>query len=91
MEEISMMFAGMMPVVENWLRTAVREEVANALEAERQQAKPEKMYTREEVCALLHISKPTLWAWTRDRKIVSTNVGRRVLYSEAEVKRLMEG
>lgn len=91
MEEMTTMLAGIMPAVENWLRAAVREEVANALQADRQQAKPERMYSRDEVCAMLHVSKPTLWAWTRDRKIVSTNVGRRVLYSEAEVKRLMEG
>ena len=91
MEEISMMFAGMMPAVENWLRTAVREEVANALEADRQQAKPEKMYSREEVCALLHISKPTLWAKTKSGEIPATHAGRRVLYSATNIKKYMEG
>ncbi len=91
MEEMTTMFAGMMPVVENWLRTAVREEVANALEADRQQAKPEKMYSREEVCELLHISKPTLWVKTKNGEIPATHAGRRVLYSESAIKKYMEG
>ena len=86
-----MMFAGMMPAVENWLRKAVREEVANALEADRQQAKPEKMYSREEVCELLHISKPTLWVKTKNGEIPATHVGRRVLYSQSAINKYVEG
>ena len=91
MDEISVLFADIMPAVENWLRAAVREEVANALDADREKAKPEKMYSREEVCAMLHISKPTLWAKTKSGEIPATHAGRRVLYSQSAIKNYMEG
>ena len=80
-----------LPVIEQWLRATVREEMQNSLEADRQKLKPERNYSRDEVCALLHISKPTLWKKTKGGEIESINVGRRVLYRESEVKRLLEG
>lgn len=80
-----------LPLIEQWLRATVREEMQNSLEADRQKLKPERNYSRDEVCALLHISKPTLWKKTKDGEIASINVGRRVLYRESEVKRLLEG
>ena len=85
------MFAGMMPVVEDWLRKAVREEVAYALAADRETAKPERMYTRAEVCNILKISKPTLWQKTKAGEIEPTRAGRRVLYTESAIKKYMEG
>ena len=79
-----------LPVIEQWLRATVREEMQNSLEADRQKLKPERNYSRDEVCALLHISKPTLWKKTKDGDIESIHVGRRVLYPESVVKRLLE-
>ncbi len=76
------------PVFEQWLRSTVRDEMQKTLEADRVKAKPQRNYSRDEVCELLHISKPTLWAKTKSGEIVATHVGRRVLYSESEVKRL---
>ena len=80
-----------LPLIEQWLRATVREEMQNSLELDRQKLKPERNYSRDEVCALLHISKPTLWKKTKDGEIESINVGRRVLYRESEVKRLLKG
>ena len=77
-------------VLGNWLRDAVRDEVEKALEADRAKRQPEKHYTRDEVCAMAHITLPTLWAKTKEGKITATRVGRRVLYSENEVKRFLD-
>lgn len=79
-----------LPVIERWLRATVREEMQNSLELDRQKLKPERNYSREEVCALLHISKPTLWKKTKEGEIESIHVGRRVLYPESAVKRLLK-
>ncbi len=77
--------------IENWLREIVRDEVAKALTVDRQQKTPDRQLTREEVCTLLHISKPTLWQKTKAGEIPCTHVGRRVLYAEAAIKNYMEG
>ncbi len=76
--------------MENWLRDIVRDEVAKALLVDHQQQKPERQLTREEVCAMLRISKPTLWAKTKTGEIPCIHVGRRVLYAEAAIKKYME-
>lgn len=90
MEGIAEVVGGILPIFENWLRSTVRDEVQKALEADRMKAKPERNYSRDEVCALLHISKPTLWKKTQSGEITATHIGRRVIYSESEVKRFME-
>lgn len=88
MEKIARIVGEILPVFEQWLRATVRDEMQKTLEADREKAKPQRNYSREEVCQLLHISKPTLWAKTKSGEIEATHVGRRVLYSESEVKRL---
>ena len=80
----------MLPVFENWLRNTVRDEMEKTLEAEREKARPERNLTRDEVCNLLHISKPTLWKKTKQGEINAITIGRRVLYAESEVKRYLE-
>ena len=50
--------------------------------------KPSKndMYlTRNEVTQLLKISLPTLWRWTKQNKLQSYFIGRRILYKFDEV------
>ena len=89
MEEITTLVATMLPQLENWLRATVNDEVTKVLEADRQKQKPEKQYTRKEVCAMAHISLPTLWQKTKDGEICATKIGSRVLYSEAEVNRFL--
>lgn len=88
---ITTLAAEVLPVFEEWLRRTVRDEVTNALQADRNAARPEKMLTRDEVCAILRISKPTLWEKTKTGKISCVRNGRRVLYKESVVKNYMEG
>lgn len=85
------MVAEVLPIFENWLRATVRDEMLKTLATDRAKAKPEKMLSREEVCEILHISKPTLWAKTKDGEIECVRVGRRVLYAESTIKKYMEG
>ena len=77
-------------IVEEWLRATVKDEMAKALEADREKAKPEKMLTREEVCAMLRCSKPTLWQRTKAGEIEAIHIGRRVVYKESEIKKYLE-
>lgn len=78
------------PIVENWLRTIVRDEVTKALAADREQAHPDTYLTRKETAAALKISLPTLWKYTTDGDIKCVKVGRSVKYAESEVKRFMQ-
>lgn len=89
MEEIKNVMGAMLPVFENWLRNIVRDEMDRTLEAEREKARPERNLTRDEVCNLLHISKPTLWKKTKQGEISAITIGRRVLYAESEVRRVL--
>lgn len=89
MEEIKNVMGAMLPVFENWLRNTVRDEMDRTLEAEREKARPERNLTRDEVCNLLHISKPTLWKKTKQGEISAITIGRRVLYAESEVRRVL--
>lgn len=88
MEQI---LSSMMPALGEWLSGIIRKEVEKALEADRKRAKPEKNFTRDEVCELCHISKPTLWKKTKEGKIAAIKIGRKVMYQESEVRRLLEG
>lgn len=80
-----------LPFVEEWLRGVVSDEVRKAVEQERAKAKPERYLSRSEVCSLLGISQPTLWKKTKTGEIKATTIGRRVVYSESEVKRFLGG
>ena len=71
------------------LEVLIREQVFNALDADRAKSKPAKTYTREQVCEMAHITLPTLWAKTKRGDINSMKIGGRVLYSEDEVKRFL--
>ena len=88
---LSSLCAEALPIVENWLRDVIRDEVRRTIEEERQKARPARYLSRDEVCQLVGISKPTLWKKTKDGEIKATKVGRRVTYAESEVKRFMEG
>lgn len=87
---LNSLFSEALPYIESWLRGVLRDEVKKAMDDERQKAKPERNLTRDEVCRLLHISKPTLWKLTKEKKINAITIGRRVLYAESEVKRYLE-
>lgn len=81
------------PCIETWLRETMRDEVTKALAADRMAQKPQRTYTRDEVAKMARISLPTLWQRVKDGKITPIKNGRRVVFSEEEVKRFlaMEG
>lgn len=81
--------AALQPFAEKLLRPIIADEVQKAIAQDRAAEKPEKMYTRGEVAEMLHISLPTLWDRERKGLIKSTRQGRRVLYSESQVKQLI--
>lgn len=89
MEAITALVAEVLPVFETWLRSTVRDEMQKTLEADREKARPVRMLSRDEVCAMANISMPTLWQKTKKGEIEATHIGRRVLYSELEVKRFL--
>lgn len=79
-----------LPKVEEWLRGIVSNEVAKVLQQQEQEKKPEKTYTRDEVCEIAHISRPTLWKKTKSGEIRATKIGRRVVYLETELRKLLK-
>lgn len=89
MDKFSILLNEFLPMVTNWIRSTISEEVERALEADRQKQKPSKQYTRDEVCKMLNISKPTLWTKTKSGELRATHIGRRVLYDEAEINRFL--
>lgn len=50
----------------------------------------EGYYDRDEICGLLHIAYPTLWRIEKSGLLKSQKVGRKNLYSKAEVNLLMK-
>lgn len=92
MKEVTELFNVLMPGVEAWLRGVIQSEVQKALEDEQAKKRPPKTYTRQEVAKMAHISLPTLWKHVEDGKIKPMpKTGRRVLFSETEVKRYLKG
>lgn len=81
--------AALQPIAEKILRPIIADEVKKAIALDREAERPEKMYSRDEVCQMLHITPTTLWSRTKEGRIHATKNGRRVLYAESQVKRLM--
>jgi len=48
-----------------------------------------KWYNKDEVSNIIGISKPTLDRWVRSNKMGSYKVGRRVLFTEDNIKEFM--
>lgn len=91
MKEVSEILNAIMPGVEAWLRCVVSDEVSKALEMEANKKRPPKTYTRQEVAKMAHVSLPTLWKKMKEGEITPLpNSGRRVLFSEEEVKRFLK-
>lgn len=89
MEEMQNVMGAMLPVFENWLRQTVRDEMERTLATEREKAKPQRTFSRDELCAIAHISKVTLWKKEKEGAITATRIGRRVVFTESEVKRFL--
>lgn len=63
------------------IRNAVRDELAGV----QPEQKP-AFLTRAEAATMLHLTLPTLHAYTKSGVIKGRKVGRRVLYSEEDIK-----
>ncbi len=90
MESITTLVAGILPIIETWLRQTIRDEMEKTLEADRAKAKPARTYTRQELAKLANLSLPTLWQRVREGKLHPIKNGRRVVFTEQEVKRFLE-
>lgn len=77
------------PAIESWLRATVSDEVNKVLEADRQKRKYVKQYTREETCEKLGIALSTLWAWTKSGRINAVHIGKKPMYTEEEINRVL--
>ncbi len=70
------------------LAVMVAHEVQNALRpflAALQTPPKDQYLTRSQVCERLAITPTTLWSRTREGKILSQKIGRRILYKESDV------
>jgi len=56
--------------------------VMHGIEELMENKKPKRQYTRDEVCAILRVTKATLNNWAKSGKLVPVKVGMRVLYDE---------
>lgn len=59
-------------------------------EKQSRQEKEEKFLTREEVCGLLNVTKPTLWRWQKKKYLTPVKVGNRPLYRQSDIEKLMQ-
>lgn len=89
MNKLTLLFEDALPLIQDWLREVINEEVAKALEADHAKKRLPKQYSRQEVCKMLGISMPTLWAKTKCGELKATKIGRRVVYDEREIQRFL--
>ena len=78
----------LLKMVTNGVREIVADENRKALTDAKNA--PQKMYSREEACRVLHITIPTLWKWEKQGVINGVRVNRRVLFSEDEISRVLK-
>lgn len=50
----------------------------------------EKIYTIQEVAELLRVNQMTIRRWIKSGKIKSIKIGRKYLFNESELKRLLK-
>ena len=76
-------------------KNLVRKELKNGFEQQSQSSPQEDQkqfpyLSRMETAACLKISLDTLWAWTKDGKLKSYKIGRRVLYKIEEIDKALK-
>jgi len=67
------------------LTDIVQKEVAKNMER-----KFPKLYTRDQVMEIFHVGETTLWNWENKEILVPIRVGKGVLYTEDEIKRVLD-
>lgn len=67
-------------------RKVLREEIAANANVIHPTQQPDGYITRQEACALLCITLPTLSTYTLEGKVKGYRIGRRVLYKKHEVE-----
>ncbi|MBP5646475.1 MAG: helix-turn-helix domain-containing protein [Bacteroidaceae bacterium] len=73
------------------VQSTIRAEVNKAMaEYARENKKDEPMLTKDEVCAKLRVSVPTLWKWEKSGRLVPKRAGRRVLYRESDIEAIIK-
>lgn len=90
MENMTNVLGEVLPAIETWLRNAVRDEMERTLADDHRKQKPTKQYSREETAKMLGVSKGTLWKMVNNGQIKPTRIGRRVLFDESEIKRILD-
>ena len=90
MENMTNVLSEVLPAIEDWLRHTVRDEMERTLAADHQKQKPTKQYSRDETAKMLGVSLMTLWNMEQRGQIKATRIGRRVLFDESEIKRILE-
>ena len=76
-----------------WLDEKVIPKVIEIIQidvAENLERKFPKLYTREQVMEMLHVGETTLWNWEKKEILVPVRVGKNVLYTEDELKRVLD-
>lgn len=82
---------GVYDIIKSDIRDIVYEEAKRAISDFENEKKMGKTYTRQEICKILNISTNTLWKITKYGQIKSSNVGRRVVYTQQAVDDYIHG
>ena len=73
------------------LRAIMHECILTATPAEEETAEDgDKLLTAEEVMARLHCNRSTLWRWNKDEYLCHKKVGKKNMYLEADVNKLIK-
>ena len=67
------------------LQTLIENSLRKFLSFQTPPPQPESYITRQEAADMLHITLPTLLAWTMAEKLKGYRIGRRVLYKKNEI------
>ena len=72
------------------LRLMIREELALALKPTQSVENTDKLYTRAETQALLHVCSTTLWHYERSGFLSPVRLGKRVFYKQSDIDKAMK-
>ena len=73
------------PIPLDEMLACIRSVVKSEIELSQKTVQEEKLYTPDEICALLKISRVTLWNYQNSGKITAHRVGRKVYYKYSEI------